>query len=138
MAYQVVDRNSGLFEKATTDEFNVVIQEIDEKIDNWVNKDKDYKFNDVHPVVIEGASRNLSFGYGHKIVLNFNWNNINSNYYGETGLKCSELKKVGCKFLMTGCNDNNDMAYLLCEDGKFSIPYVTESGNYHFYAVVVW
>lgn len=138
MAYQVVDRNSGLFEKTATDEFNVVIQEIDEKIDNWSNKDKDYKFNDVHPVIIENASRNLSFGYGHKIVLNFSWYNVNSNYYGEIDLKCSELKKVGCKFLLTGYNDNNDIAYLLCDDGKFSIPYATDSGNYHFYSIVVW
>lgn len=137
MAYQVIDRNSGIFNPRSSDEINNIIQNIDEKIDNWSNREKAYRYTDVHSIIVDGASHNLSFTFGHKIVLHFSFR-LATEHSGIVNLSCSELKKMSSKFLLKGVSGDNNNCFLLYDNGKFSLPMNTKSGEYHFYAVLIW
>lgn len=74
MAYQTINRNSGLFKsKRTIDELNSIIQKIDNKITNFkpTNIPYIYSNNEINKIVINNSIENNSFKIGNLIVLNF-------------------------------------------------------------------
>lgn len=64
MAFQSIDRNSGLFPKQKTDTINGMISEIDNKIDNLEVPDLEYKFPVKKDIYFTFNCLNNSFSVG--------------------------------------------------------------------------